>query len=178
VPGRRLPLPSGQSFHPRHQRSIGEACLTRHQRGFKQFSRPVFPSPGAPGQNGNPSSFPSSFAPRRPGADDARRSGDRPSSTDLELHAQHLISRPSDRAFTHYVRPRVAPPGGAARPATAMRLLLDGRSILSRRSRTVATRGDRHCETHSIGRSMAVPSAGTGSEWISTATVSNERAAR
>ena len=38
VPGRRLPLPSGQSLHPRHQQSVGEARLTRHQRGFKQFS--------------------------------------------------------------------------------------------------------------------------------------------
>ena len=33
--------------------------------------------------------FPPSFAPRRPGADDARQGGDRPSSTDLELLAQH-----------------------------------------------------------------------------------------
>ena len=51
VPGRRLPLPSGQSLDPRHQQSVGEARLTRHQQGFKQFSRPVFPSPGIPGQN-------------------------------------------------------------------------------------------------------------------------------
>ena len=36
-------------------------------------------------------SFPPGFAPRRPGADDARQGGDRPSSTDLELHAQHHI---------------------------------------------------------------------------------------
>jgi hypothetical protein len=49
------------------------------------------------GQNGNPLGFPPSFAPRRPGADDARRGGDRPSSTDLELHAQHHISRSSNR---------------------------------------------------------------------------------
>jgi hypothetical protein len=112
VPGRRLPLPSGQSLHPHHQQSVGGARLTRHQRGFKQFSRPVFPSPGAPGQNGNPLGFPPSFAPRRPRANDARRGGDRPSSTDLELHAQHHISRSSNRAFTHYVRPRVAPPKG------------------------------------------------------------------
>ena len=31
------------------------------------------------------------FAPRRPGADDARRGGDRPSNTNLELLAQHHI---------------------------------------------------------------------------------------
>jgi hypothetical protein len=42
--------------------------FTRHQRRFKQFTRPVFPSPGAPGQNGNALGFPPSFAPRRPRA--------------------------------------------------------------------------------------------------------------
>jgi hypothetical protein len=35
--------------------------------------------------------FPPSFVPRRPRADDARRGGDRPSSTDLKLLAQHHI---------------------------------------------------------------------------------------
>ena len=34
---------------------------------------------------------------RRPTADDARRGGDRPSNTDLELHAQHHIRRSSNR---------------------------------------------------------------------------------
>ncbi len=57
-----------------------------------------------------PLGLPPSFAPRRPRADDARRGGDRPSSTDLELHAQHHICQSSNRAFTHCVRPRVAPP--------------------------------------------------------------------
>ena len=69
-----------------------------------------------------------SFAPRRPRADDARRGGDRPSSTDLELHAQHHISRSSNRAFTHYVRPRVAPPDAAVRamPGRLLLCLLSG----------------------------------------------------
>ncbi len=110
VPGRRLPLPNGQSLHPRHQQSVGEARLTRHQRGFKQFSRPVFPSPGAPGQNGNPLSFPPSFAPRRPRAGQRTSRWGQAIEHGPGLHAQHHISRPSDRALTHYVRPRVAPP--------------------------------------------------------------------
>ena len=42
-------------------------CFTRHQRGFKQFIRPVFPSPAAPGWNGRRFGFPPSFEPRRPG---------------------------------------------------------------------------------------------------------------
>jgi Transposase DDE domain group 1 len=48
-----------------------------------------------PGWNGPPLGFPPSSAPRRPGADNARRGGDRPSSTGLELRAQHHISRSS-----------------------------------------------------------------------------------
>ena len=59
--------------------------LTRHQRGFKRFARPVFPSLWPPGWNGPPLGSTPGFAPRRPRADDARRGGDRPSSTDLEL---------------------------------------------------------------------------------------------
>ena len=98
VPGRRLPLPSGQSLHPRHRRSVGGARLTRHQRGFKQFTRPAIPlACGRPDGTSRRLGFPPGFAPRRPGADDARQGGDRPSSTDLELHAQHHISRFSNR---------------------------------------------------------------------------------
>ena len=44
--GRRLPLHSGQSLHPAAL-PIDGARLTRHQRGFTQFARPVFPSPVA-----------------------------------------------------------------------------------------------------------------------------------
>ena len=52
---------------------------------------------GRPDGTGRRFGFPPSFAPRRPGADDARRGGDRPSSTDLELRAQHHIGRSSNR---------------------------------------------------------------------------------
>jgi len=43
---------------------------------------------GRPDGTGRPWALASGFAPRRPRADDARRGGDRPSSTDLQLHAQ------------------------------------------------------------------------------------------
>jgi hypothetical protein len=50
------------------------APITRHQRGFKQFTRPVFPSPARTGWNGPPLRLPpGASAPRRPGADDARQ---------------------------------------------------------------------------------------------------------
>jgi hypothetical protein len=43
---------------------------------------------GRPDGTGRPWAHASGSAPRRPRADDAHRGGDRPSSTDLELHAQ------------------------------------------------------------------------------------------
>jgi hypothetical protein len=93
---RRLPLYRGQSFDP--------APATHRQgsasRGINEGSSnsPVRSSPRLwpPGWNGPPLGFPPSFAPRRPGADDARRGEDRPASTGLELRAQHHIGRSSN----------------------------------------------------------------------------------
>jgi len=65
VPSRRLPLHGGSSFNPAPASHLAGVCLTRHQRGFKQFSRPVFPSPVAARMEREPLGFPSSFAPRR-----------------------------------------------------------------------------------------------------------------
>ena len=98
VPGRRLPLPSGQSLNPSSNNPSTGVHFTRHQRGFKQFTRPAIPlACGRPDGTSRRLGFPPGFAPRRPGADNARQGGDRPSSTDLELHAQHHISRSSNR---------------------------------------------------------------------------------
>jgi hypothetical protein len=47
LPGRRLPLLNGQSLDPAPTSHLAGLCLTRHQRSFKQFTRPVFPSPAA-----------------------------------------------------------------------------------------------------------------------------------
>jgi hypothetical protein len=44
---RHLPLRRGQSLHPAPTTHLARAGLTRHQRGFKHFTRPVFPSPAA-----------------------------------------------------------------------------------------------------------------------------------
>jgi hypothetical protein len=44
---RRLPLCRGQSLHPTPASHRAGLRLTRHQRGFTQFTRPVFPSPAA-----------------------------------------------------------------------------------------------------------------------------------
>ena len=43
VPGRRLPLPSGQSLNPSSSNPSTGVHFTRHQRGFKQFTRPAIP---------------------------------------------------------------------------------------------------------------------------------------
>jgi hypothetical protein len=72
-PGWVPPLPRGRRCSPGQVVSLTGACrsaaaspytppqlpidggsLTRHQRGFTQFTRPVFPSPAAPGWNGPP----------------------------------------------------------------------------------------------------------------------------
>jgi hypothetical protein len=67
--GRRLPLRSGQSLHPTYFPSTGSR-LTRHQRGFKQFTRPVFPSPVATRmERAALGLFVPGFAPRRPRAE-------------------------------------------------------------------------------------------------------------
>ena len=92
VLSRRLPLPSGQSLGAAPTSHLARVRFTRHQRGFKQFTRPAIPlACGRPDGTGRHLGFPPSFAPRRPGADNARRGGDRPSSTDLKLLAQHHI---------------------------------------------------------------------------------------
>lgn len=73
---RRLPLPNGQSLnpaHPTHQQGLG---MTRCQRRFTQFTRPVFPLPVAPRWNRSPWAFPRASDPAV--TSDARRGGDRP----------------------------------------------------------------------------------------------------
>jgi hypothetical protein len=63
--------------------------LTRHQRGFKQFARPVFPSPVATRMERAALGLePRASHPVDQEPTNARQGGDRPSSTDLELHAQ------------------------------------------------------------------------------------------
>ena len=64
--------------------------MTRHQRGFKQFTRPVFPSPVAPGWNASPWALPRASHPTLTG--DARRSADRPSSTDPKQRSMSSTS--------------------------------------------------------------------------------------
>ncbi len=63
-----------------------------HQRGSKQFTHPVFPSPAAARMERAAAwTFPRASHPADQEPDDERRGGDRPSSTDLELLAQHHI---------------------------------------------------------------------------------------
>jgi len=62
---RRLPLPNGQPLHPAGTSHRAEPQMTRPQRRFTQFTRPVFPSPVAPGWNRRPWASTPSFEPRR-----------------------------------------------------------------------------------------------------------------
>ena len=93
LPGQRPPLHNDKSLHPAttvHQH--GAPLYETSIRGSHKFARPIFPSPGPPPVNqSNPSAFPRASHPADQEPNDARQGGDRPSSTDLELLAQHHI---------------------------------------------------------------------------------------
>jgi hypothetical protein len=75
---RRLPLFRGQSLHPAPASHRARLCLTRHQREFTQFTRPVFPSPvTAQMERAATSAFPRASHPADQEPDDARQGGDR-----------------------------------------------------------------------------------------------------
>ena len=90
IPGGQISTGEGGSVsHRRRQRGAPlDEASTRvqaiHPSGFPLAC-------DRPDGTGRPWAYPSGFAPRRPGADDARRGGDRPSSTNLELLDQHHI---------------------------------------------------------------------------------------
>jgi hypothetical protein len=97
LPGRRLPHLSDMSLNPAPASHPAGLRLTRHQRRFTQFTRPVFPSPVASRMEREPSGFPLSFEPRRPEPDNARQGGDRPTEHGPET-TLYDISRTSNPA--------------------------------------------------------------------------------
>jgi hypothetical protein len=106
VLSQRLPLCRGQSLSPCSCIPSAGVCFTRHQRGFTQFTRPVFPGLWPPGWNGPPLGVSPGFAPRRcrrrtPRMGQAVEHG--PGTT----RSHH--GDPPVRKSTHCVRPRVAP---------------------------------------------------------------------
>src|SRR5450759_3420944 len=73
------------------------AWMTRCQRRFTQFTRPVFPLPVAPRWNGSPWAFRRASDPAV--TSDARRGGDRPLSTSPELRCRHQSTLPSSSSL-------------------------------------------------------------------------------
>jgi hypothetical protein len=72
--------------------------ITRHQRGFKQFTRPIFPSPAAARmERAAASAFPRASNPADQESDDARQGGDR-STEHGPGTTLYGISRTSNRA--------------------------------------------------------------------------------
>ena len=67
---------SGQSCTPLKPSHLTGVALTRHQRGFTCFTRPVFPSPVAPGRDGDPWASPWASDPAV--THDARQDRDEP----------------------------------------------------------------------------------------------------
>src|SRR5450755_4690937 len=95
--------PCTQLRHPIGWALLYEASTGVHAIHPSGHSPHLWP----PGWNGPPLGFPPSFEPRPAEPDDARRGGDRPSSTDL---AQRLRHQPNLQSCvsTRSVRPRVA----------------------------------------------------------------------
>ena len=143
--GRRLPLGSGQSLHPAYVPSTGSR-LPRHQRGFKQFTRPVFPSPVATRlERAALGLFVPGFAPRRPGAGRrtpgwgqaiehgpgttaqltfaALQSGSSLNTCDLASHATFPITRTKSTARSHPCLAASMPAARFARRGRPSRML-------------------------------------------------------
>ena len=100
---RRRPIPSAPTSHPPRIR------LTRHQRGFKQFTRPVFPSPAtARMERAAASAFPRASHPTDQEPDDARRGGGQAIEHGPGQRSRHQPNLQSS-VLTQCVRPRVAP---------------------------------------------------------------------
>ena len=102
----RLPLLNGTSLHPATTTIHARLRLTRHQRGFKQFTRPVFPSRRWPRMEQEPLGFPPSFAPRPHGRRTSGRGQAIEHGPETTLYVIDLASKPA--SFTRSVRPRVA----------------------------------------------------------------------
>jgi hypothetical protein len=81
--------------------------LTRHQQRFTRLTPPIFPLPVAPGRNGNPSAFPSGFAPRRYQRRTPR--WEQLSRTLTQSYTFNTVEPPNGKP-THHLRPRVARP--------------------------------------------------------------------
>src|SRR6266540_2281023 len=66
IPGRRLPLPSGQSLYPGTTSHQPRPSITTHHRGFTSVHPSGLPPPVTPGWNGNPWASPELHTPPLP----------------------------------------------------------------------------------------------------------------
>jgi len=97
IDGLRLAHLNAVSLHRATASITARLCLTSHQRGFKRFARPVFPSPVTGGWIASPSAFPRASHPAITRS--ARRGGDGSSSTDPKSALRHQTNR-QPRGFT------------------------------------------------------------------------------
>jgi hypothetical protein len=142
----RLSHLSDASLRPATTTHLSETLLHETStKGSNDFTRPVFPSPVAPGWNGSPWALPRASHPDLTG--DARRGGDRPSSTSLK-HALRHQPNLQPRGLTRYVRPRVALVNAEVwvRRVRVLRFLKGGTDRLRRRD---------CCFDRSTGRPLA-----------------------
>jgi hypothetical protein len=130
---------SAVSLHRATTSITARLRLTSHQRGFKQFARPVFPSPVAPGWNTGPWAFPRASHPASTRS--ARRGGDRSSSTSLGRSLPQ-VRRPRRFATSKRWKDRVWRRYGLHRPDGRIRKWGELLGLLYREAaRSLRTRG-------------------------------------
>ena len=88
-------------YHPAPASHRARLCFTRHQRRFKQFTRPIFPSPAtARMERAAASAFPRASHPAGQEPDNARRGGDRPTEHGPETRSTSSTEPPMSRIYS------------------------------------------------------------------------------
>ena len=143
--GLRLSHLSDPSLRPATTTHLSEALLHETStKGSSDFTRPVFPSPVAPGWSGSPWAFPRASHPAITRS--ARRGGDRPSSTSLKHAFTASAEPPNSRVYliratscrTRGSRRLVLPDQSAQFPQEQHRLTAPWRLLLAGRCGTEA----------------------------------------
>jgi hypothetical protein len=87
--------------HPAPTSHRARLCFTRHQRRFKPFTRPIFPSPAAARmEQAAASAFPRASHPAGQEPDNARRGGDRPTEHGPETRSTSSTEPPMSRIYS------------------------------------------------------------------------------
>jgi hypothetical protein len=92
---------TARPYHPAPTSHRARLCFTRHQRRFKRFTRPIFPSPAAARmERAAASAFPRASHPAGQEPDNARRGGDRPTEHGPETRSTSSTEPPMSCVYS------------------------------------------------------------------------------